>query len=74
MALLFLDVCTHELARDYHLKLVEFGGPIPTYWIFAGLRSFEEMRIRAKEGIYYQTAKRCAELKQSFGEGKENLA
>jgi len=41
----------YDLARDYHLKLVELGVRDPTYWIFAGLRSFEELRIRAKEGM-----------------------
>jgi hypothetical protein len=41
----------YELSRDYHLKLVELQVRDPVLWQFAGLNSFDEMRVRAKEGI-----------------------
>lgn len=40
----------YELARDYHLKLKELEVRAPVYWTFAGLRSFGELRDRAREG------------------------
>ncbi len=40
----------YELARDYDLKLKTYNVREPIYWAFAGLRSFGELRDRAREG------------------------
>jgi hypothetical protein len=41
----------HALARDYHTKLVELKARRPINWKYAGMRSFGELRDRAKAGI-----------------------
>jgi hypothetical protein len=41
----------YELSKIYHLKLKELGVREPSYWQFAGIRSFGELRDCAKRGI-----------------------
>ncbi|MBM3237495.1 hypothetical protein FJZ31_14490 [Candidatus Poribacteria bacterium] len=41
----------YEVARDYDKKLKELKVREPIYWEYAGIRSFGELRDRAKEGI-----------------------
>ncbi len=40
----------HELSRGYHMKLEGLGAREPVYWQYAGMRSFGELRDRAKRG------------------------
>ena len=40
----------YELAADYHAKLEQYRVRAPAYWVYAGMRSFGELRDRAKEG------------------------
>lgn len=49
----------YELASDYHAKLEEYRVRAPVYWEYAGIRSFGELRDRAKEGaqIYEESAR-----------------
>ncbi|MBW2057797.1 MAG: hypothetical protein JRH07_06515 [Deltaproteobacteria bacterium] len=56
----------YELARGYHLKLKELGVRDPVYWRFAGIRSFGELRDRAKYGIgeYEKRERRAPEEKK----------
>ena len=39
----------YELSRLYHKKLQEMGLREPIYWQYAGMRSFGELRDRAKK-------------------------
>lgn len=61
----------HELSRGYHLKLKELKVRDPIYWQYAGMRSFGELRDRAKHGIQeYEKKERDApeEKKEEFRE------
>lgn len=41
----------YVLAGEYSAKLEEFGVRDPVYWAYGGMRSFGELRDRAKDGI-----------------------
>lgn len=41
----------YELAKAYHLKLQALQVRAPIYWQYAGIRSFGELRDRAKKGM-----------------------
>ena len=41
----------YVLAGEYSAKLEEFGVRDPVYWTYGGMRSFGELRDRAKDGI-----------------------
>lgn len=41
----------YVLAGEYSTKLEEFGVRDPVYWSYGGMRSFGELRDRAKDGI-----------------------
>ncbi|MCP4986754.1 MAG: hypothetical protein GY928_12090 [Colwellia sp.] len=41
----------YDIAKSYHIKLMDLGFRDPVYWKFAGQRSFGELRDRAKCGM-----------------------
>jgi hypothetical protein len=52
----------YEVASDYHARLEEYRVRAPVYWEYAGIRSFGELRDRAKEGvkIYEERAQKAS--------------
>lgn len=55
----------YDLSADYSRKLQELGVREPVYWKYAGMRSFGELRDRAKEGIrVYETEREGASPEQ----------
>ena len=59
----------YELSRLYHKKLQEMGLREPVYWQYAGMRSFGELRDRAKRG----TEKMKKKLETASEDEKENI-